>query len=586
MDNYTTLPGMLFNVLRNCPNSYALNHKQGGHWESLSTEKFLEMIRQFTLGLKAIGLEKGQGFGIIANSSPHWVAMDQAISINGAVTVPMFPNISPDNFEFQVSDSNTRYLFIQDGDILDERIRKRLGRFKKVITISDKDEGSNIIQLSEIFKLGDDLSKKNPSLYSELLKNINEMDLATIIYTSGSTGKPRGVQLCHRNLISQIKGARIRFPADPSKEKMLTCLPLAHAFERMVIYYYISTGASIYFADDIKKIGGLIKEIQPTIMTLVPRILEKVYTKMLAGVQEKTGLTRKIAQMAINSANRHDHDNYNGMTRKIFDKLIFSKLRNALGGRFRYLISGGSPLSPDLARFFLNIGLPLYNGYGLTESSPVLTANYPGHNKTGTVGLPFPEVDIKISDTNEILAKGPNIMMGYHNNPKATKEVIDSEGWLHTGDMGKLDEDGFLIITGRLKEFFKTSTGKYVSPLPLEQSLAQHDLVDMAMILAEGKKFVSALIFPDFENLSTLQRLRGMEGLSDEEFFNSKKVIAELDELVDKINSKQNKWEQIVKYRVIIQQISTSTDEVTPTMKIRRHIIEDKFSKLINDMYQ
>lgn len=583
--NFKTLPELVRYVLNTYRNSSALNYKKLGHWEHISTEEFVETVRRLTLGLKAIGVEPGTKCGIIVPPSPIWVMIDLAIMLNGAVSVPMFPNLSLNNFSFEVSDSSMKFLFIKNHNILEQGIQNKLKDFKKVITLDVGEEDDNMINYIELLSRGDEVSSESPELYNTLFSAIKEDDLATIIYTSGSTGVPKGVSLTHKNLISQIHGATQRFPIDPSKDRILSCLPLAHVFERMVIYFYISTGTSIYFADDIKKIGDLLRELRPSVFTIVPRLLEKVYAKMHKNLNELSGLKKGIAELAFHSADTKPPEKKNLVT-KIYDRLVYKKLREALGGKLRLAICGSAHLDTNIERFFINIGLPLYQGYGLTECSPVLSANFPGSNKRGTVGKAFPEVTLKIAEDNEILAKGPGIFSGYYKNSKETKLVIDDDGWFHTGDLGSIDSDGYVTLTGRKKEFYKTSTGKYVSPVPIEQSAKECELIDTAAVIAEGRKFVSLLLFPDFENLDSLKEARKQNGMSDVDFLSSPEVTKEISLLIKNINKGLNHWEQIQEYCLIKEPIAVESGELTPTMKLRRHIIEKKYKKIIDEFYE
>ncbi len=582
--SFKTLPGLVQYVLNTFRNSHALNYKHLGKWEHISTEEFVGTIRRLSLGLKAIGLESGDKCGIIVPPSPQWMIIDLAIMVNGAVSVPMFPNISIDNFNFEVSDSSMKILFIKNQYILDKAIQNKLNGFKKVIALDVETQGDNVINYLEMLYRGDEVSSSSPELYHMLCSDVQEDDLATIIYTSGSTGVPKGVPLTHKNLVSQVYGGTERFPLDPSKDRILSCLPLAHVFERMVTYYYLSTGTSIYFADDVKKVGELLRELHPTVITLVPRLLEKVYEKMHKNLSGVKGLKKALATLAFHHADTI-MPGKKSVVSGIFNRLVYKKLRNALGGKLRLAICGSAKLNPDLERFFLNIGLPLYQGYGLTECSPVVSANFPEKNRHGTVGLPFPDVKVRMHDDGEILVKGPGVFRGYYHNPKETKAVIDDEGWFHTGDLGLLDDDGYLTINGRKKELFKTSNGKYVSPVPIEQMAKQNELVDMAAVIAEGKKFAGLLLFPDFENLTNYQKELGLADMSEEEFLSSPEVTREMKKLLKRINAKLNHWEQIRQYKVIGEPISVETGELTPTMKLRRHVIEKKFKKTIDDMY-
>jgi long-chain acyl-CoA synthetase len=510
--------------------------------------------------------------------------MDLAIMLNGAVSVPMFPNVSSENFDFQIKDAEISTLFIQSDELLDPPIQKKLLEISNIISYSLSTQGENVEYFQDVLNKGDILSDEEPNLYAKMRDEVLPDDLATIIYTSGSTGVPKGVEISHRNLCSQIQGAVDRFPLVPSKDKALSCLPLAHVFERMVMYYYISTGISVYFADDVKNVGNLLKQVKPTIITLVPRILEKVYAKMTSKADEEQGIKKLLLTKAIHLAKTADPQQ-NGILKKIFDKLVYSKMRLALGGNLNLVISGGAALNKDVGTFFLNIGLPLFEGYGLTETSPVLSANYPNNAKMGSVGKAFPGVELKISNEGELLARGENIMLGYHNNPEATKQMIDEEGWLHTGDKVTLDDDGFYTITGRIKELFKSSNGKYISPVPIEQAWSQNAIVDHAVVIAEGRRFVSILLFPDYETIANNKSKRGLASLNNNDFLNHDSVRRELEELMETINASLNHWEQVRKFVLIPHQLTIENGELTPKMNIRRSTLETQFSDKIDAFY-
>ena len=585
MSDFNTLPQMIQKVVTAFKNPNHFNYKHQGKWKSISTNDFGETIKKLSLGLKEIGLQPGDGFGILAEPSPHWIMIDLAVMICGGITVPMFSNIAEENLDFEISDSKTRFLYVAGGEGVWGAIQSSVKTFDKIITQNIQVSGSNIVSFENVLKKGDDLLIREPELYRRLCDNVKGNDVATIIYTSGSTGTPKGVEITHKNLVSQIHGSAEIFPFVPGRDKTLSCLPLAHVFERMVMYYYVSTGCSIYFADDIKKVGELLREIKPTVITLVPRLLEKVYAKMADNVALSNGLKKKIAIMAFEYALKKNPEKHSGFSYMVFDRMVYSKLRKALGGNIRFAIAGGAAVPKDIGRFFVNIGLPLYEGYGLTESSPVLCANYEGNRKLGTVGKPFPGVEIRVGKGDEILARGPNIMRGYHNKPEATREVIDNDGWLHTGDMGKMDEDDYVTITGRIKEMFKTSSGKYVSPIPVEQMLCKHKLIDMAAVIAEGRNFVTCLISPDIEKLQHYKKECGCGTMENERFLNSVFVRREINALIDTVNINLNNWEKVRKYRVVATPFSIEGGELTPTMKVRRHLINMKYKEVIEEMY-
>ncbi|MGL1901530.1 MAG: AMP-dependent synthetase/ligase [Fibrobacterales bacterium] len=583
MHDFNTIPEMIQQVLNQYSNSKALNIKILDRWESYSTSKFVERIRRLALGFKQLGIQPGDGVGIISRPSPQWLMVDVAIMINKAVSIPMFHNISHEHFDHEVKDGNIKYLFIDGDDEIEDHIKSEFGRFKTVISNSVQVQGTNIVNIQDILLSGDELSEKEPDLYSKMRDLVSPEDIATIIYTSGSTGTPKGVVLTHQSLTMQIHGSAQRFPIDSHSDTILSCLPLAHVFERMVMYYYVSSGASIYFVDDVKKVGEFMKEVKPTIMTMVPRILEKAYAKILAKPNTERGIKKLLLKIAIGYAMRIDLDQTT-LQYRILNKIVYSKIRDGLGGRLRMTIVGGAALFPKIGRFFTNIGVPVYQGYGLTECSPVIAANFPGCNKLGTVGHPFPNVTIKISDDGEVIAQGENLMQGYHNMPTETEKII-KDGWLHTGDRGSFDEDGFLVLLGRIKELFKTSTGKYVSPLPIEHRLCLTKTIEAAAVIADNRKFASCLIFPDFEIIPQVKRKFKASKMSDDEFINSKIYRNHIEEIIQRVNKKLDHWEQIQAFTIIPQPISIESGELTPTMKLRRHVIDKKFSEEISAMY-
>jgi long-chain acyl-CoA synthetase len=572
----------VFNTYRN---SHAFNYRVDNQWQHMSTEVFLEKVRRMALGLKALGLEKGQTVGLLAKPSPFWLIADLAIGIAGGISVPMFTHISDEHFLFQLSDADIKMLFVIDQEhwpLVDENQQ----HLQKIITRNVAAEGERIINWSACMAGGDALSEEDPELYANLANSVSEQDIATIIYTSGSTGIPKGVQLTHENFVSQLLASRVRFPLDARKDRGLSVLPLAHVFERSLMYFYISAGITVYFCDDIKNVGWFYQTVHPTISAVVPRLLEKVYAAMEAKVEKAPAMKKRLAKWAFDLANNPNTSPWLEAQRKLADKLVYKKLRLALGGRFRAFIAGGASLPEKLCRFYWRIGCPVYQGYGLTETSPVLACNFPGHNRCGTVGLPFPGVEVRIGQGGEVLGRGPNIMKGYHGRPEATAKVLDSAGWFHTGDVGSIDQDGFLRITGRLKEIFKTSQGKMVSPVPIEQSLSKHPLVDVAMIVAEGRPFVSALLFPDLEHLELLKQNNGSATFTDQELLDSPQVRRQMNELLESVNSSLNRWEQVRKFRWITEPLSIMGGELTPTLKIRRQVIEEKHSKYIEGMYE
>lgn len=613
MENkFKTLSQLLIFQAQN-RNKFALNFKENGKWRNFSSLDFLKNSLYFACGLQGIGFEKNQKLAIYSYQNPIWLIVDFGVILAGGVSVPIFHNISKENLLFEIKEANCSYVFADNPnhfwqknhfnkvEILQNQLPQNV---KKVISYDFEIE--NGISYDEIIEIGrkkvlknlaiaeflkklenDDFSYFSPEnifkIFQEFLFH-NEKDLTTIIYTSGSTGTPKGVELSHENLVSQIYDAGDFFPLDKNSDKVLSFLPLAHIFERMVMMFYISRGVSIYFVDDVKNLGAYLQEVKPTLMTVVPRVLEKVYAKIKQKSQNANFLKKFLALKALQKALKKDVEKSNFLD-KIYDILVYKKYRAALGGNMKMMICGGAALSCDMERFYRNININLFCGYGLTETSPVLAVNYHQNYRFQTVGKIFNSVQIKIADDGEILAKGKNIMIGYHKNHEKTQEVI-IDGWLHTGDLGAIDKDGFLKITGRKKELFKTANGKYVRPIPIEQKLVQEiGFLIGALIIAENRNFVSTLLFVDFELLAIFKKKFGFD-CDDLEFLQSEFLKKFVQEKIDEINEILDRSEQLFKFKIIEDEISIEGGEITPSMKLKRTFLEKKYQNFIDKFYE
>lgn len=579
--NLAEIPPYIGNFYKN---DNFLNFLQNGKWVKFSTLEFAENVKNLTLGLREIGLIKNDDFAILSYPSPLWLMMDFAAISAGAISVPIFSNISKENLAFEIDNAEVKFIFCDNLEVFKQI--KDLGKtFKKVIINGFDVDDKEVIKFDDLLAIGKKNNQENPDLYQKLITSLKEDDLATIVYTSGSTGTPKGVEITHKNLISQIEAASKLFPLDNKTDSALSFLPLAHIFERMIACYYISTGVSIYFADDVKNVGSLLKEIKPTILTVVPRVLEKVYGKIKIGVSEGSLIKKIIGKMAVKLALNID-PYHKSILKNIFDLLVYKKLRNSLGGRLRMMICGGAPLQLELDRFFKNIGINFFVGYGTTETSPVIAVNYERHSKVGTIGQAFPGITVKIASDGELLVKGPNVMQGYHKDEAKTKEVFDEEGWFKTGDLAAIDDEDFIKIIGRKKELFKTSGGKYVSPVPIEQQLVSLcDFLLGACVIAEGRKFTCCILLPDFEALPKYKKKVGMTNMKDDDFLRSSFIDKKIQGAIFKVNAHLNHWEQIQKYYLAKDQISIKTGELTPSMKIKRNVIEKKYQKEIEEIY-
>lgn len=569
-------------VRENYSNPTALNYYDAEGWHSISTEVCMQYIRHLALAFVSLGLKKGDCVGILAYSSPFWTLADLAIMIAGGVSVPLFANISDDNFVFEVTQTKLKFICI-DGPEPWEHYQHHKKLFDVVIAFQDHPREQNILSWQEAIALGEEYEKKHPKLYEELESSLKGDDLAAIIYTSGSTGVPKGVELTHKSLtcVSLFNGFNWHWKQD----RYLSILPLAHVFGHCVNLWAALWGISIYYSNDYKNLGAVCREVKPTAIVVVPRLLEKIYAKMNDQIQHANFLKNKIGLWALSVAQIEGNSLYKRLMHPLAEKLVFSKLRDALGGCLKTVISGGAPLNPHLHNIFQEIGIPIYEGWGLTEACPVCV-NVPEKNKVGTVGPPLYGQKLAISAENEVLVKGGLVMRGYFCNPEATAKVIDKDGWLHTGDRGSLDEDGYLTILGRLKELYKTSTGEYVAPVPIEQALCRHPLVEMAMVIAEGRKFTSCLLFPNFEAVKRLKDERKASNQSDQEFLNSPNVRNQMEAFIEELNYHLNHWEQLHEYRFILEPLTIEGGELTPSMKIKREVVAKKYQKLIDSMYQ
>ena len=571
--------GELYQYLERSPaKKDFLHNRESDGWKTISKGKFLRAVQYLTLTFQDEGWS-GKQVAIAVSPSAEWLMIDYALMISGAVSVPLFTNISSKNLLFEFSDSNIHTAFIntKEQEELIHKVDKRI----EVIYQGKAEEGYRT--LDELLVHGESLDKKYPMLFDELLKNVKEDDLATIVYTSGTSGTPKGVELTHANLISQIHATALNYHFDREVDIAFSFLPLAHIFERMVMHFYLSRELSIYFADDVKNVGVLLKEVNPTVMTVVPRLLEKVFFKMKLKAMDGNFIKKALVRLAFYRATTKDPFDKPSYIDKILDDIVYKKLRLALGERMHMMISGGAALSDRLYRFYLNIGIPLYQGYGLTESSPVISSNTPTHNKIGTCGQAFPGVEVKISTEGELLARGPNIMRGYHHNEAATAEVVDSEGWLHTGDLAGLDSEGYVCITGRKAEKFKTSTGEYVSSVYIEQELVSNGWFEHALVIGHNKPYVVALLFIEHEylgRLATQMRSTPIKVLASEKF---KTMSADF---VSKINKKLNHWEKVRYFRVISDELSIESGHLTPSMKLAKKYLIEQYESEISEMYK
>ncbi|MBU2585980.1 MAG: long-chain fatty acid--CoA ligase [Bacteroidetes bacterium] len=574
------------NQLENYPREDALCDKKDGKWQKFSTSEIKTIIDKFSLGLLKMGFQPGDKFAIISTNRTEWNFVDLGILQMGGVDVPLYPNMSTEDYEYIFNDAEVKLVFVEDIEIYKkvEKVKPRVKSIKEIYTF-DQIEGKK--HWKQILENADNtLEERLKKIESSILPT----DLATLIYTSGTTGTPKGVILSHQNIISNINSLTKIIPIS-KKDRVISFLPICHIFERTSIYYYLTLGCAIYYAESIDKIGVNLTEVKPNYFTTVPRLLEKIYDKIMDKGRELTGVKRSIFGWSHGLANRYHPQGKNNFFYKmqlgIARKLVFSKWKAALGGEVKGIISGAAALQPRLARIFSAAGIPIREGYGLTETSPVLTCNRfkEGEYYFGTVGMPIPDVQIKIDENGEILAKGPNVMSGYYNKPEFTSKAFDQDGWFHTGDIGEWVDGKFVKITDRLKEVFKTSGGKFVAPLPIENKMKESLFIQNIMVIGENRKFTSALIVPDFDFIFKWAKIKRLNLKTKDEVVNSPKVKERTWEDIEKYNQRFGKIEQIKKFELLVDDWTVESQEITPTLKLKRKVILEKQKDLIEKIY-
>ncbi|NNE33132.1 MAG: long-chain fatty acid--CoA ligase [Winogradskyella sp.] len=589
MNNITRLFDFPYYQLQNKPNDKALVTKYNGKWTPISTQEYIDKANAISRALLKLGIQKNDKIAVISTTNrTEWNIMDIGILQTGAQNIPIYPTICAEDYEYVLNHSESVYCFVSDEEVL-KKVRKVQANtsLKEVYSFNYIDGCKHY---SELLELGDDNSNQ-PEVQARM-DAVKPEDLATIIYTSGTTGKPKGVMLSHWNITSNALDSSKRVPLEEGENRILSFLPICHIFERVLIYVYQYAGTSIYFAEAIDKIGDNAKEVKPHLMSVVPRLLEKVFDKIMLKGEDLKGIKKALFFWAVRLGEQWEPYGANGswyeFKLKIANKLIFSKWREALGGELNTMVSGSAALQPRLARVFGAANMRVMEGYGLTETSPVVTVGlYKNHMyKVGTVGKPIDNVAIKIADDGELLVKGPNVMMGYYKDHKKTEEVMTGE-FFHTGDKGEIDSEGFLKITGRKKEMFKTSGGKYVIPPLLENDMKQSLFIEQIMVVGEGEKMPAALIQPNFEFIRDWIELKGHKiGPSEAEISNSSIVVNRIQKEIDKYNAKFGKWEQIKRFELTPEAWTIEGGHLTPTMKMKRSVIQEKYKTLYEKIYR
>ncbi|SHH09566.1 AMP-dependent synthetase/ligase [Flavobacterium defluvii] len=567
----------------------ALATKKNGVWEKTSSEEYIAKANAVSRALLRMGVQKDDKIALItSNNRTEWNVMDIGILQTGAQNVPIYPTIAEEDYEYILNHSGSIYCFVSDDEVYQkvQAIRANVPTLKEVYSFN---EIPGCKHWSELLTLGEDQSNQNE--VEARKESIKTDDLATIIYTSGTTGKPKGVMLSHKNIVSNVLDSAPRIPFDPGKSSALSFLPICHIFERMILYIYQYYGVSVYFGESIDKISDNLKEVKPTVITAVPRLLEKVYDKIYAKGTELTGIKKKLFFWAIDLGLKYEPYGANGFwyefQLKIARKLIFSKWKEGLGGNLDLMVSGSAALQPRLTRVFAAAEIPVMEGYGLSETSPVIAVNDQRNKgfKIGTVGKPIRNIEVKIAEDGEILCKGPNVMLGYYKDPEKTAEALQ-DGYFHTGDIGEIDSEGFLKITDRKKEMFKTSGGKYIAPQMIENAMKQSRFIEQIMVIGEGEKMPAAFIQPNFEFVKEWAKIHKITlGSSDKEISQNPDVIKRIDEEVESINKKFGHWEQIKRFELTPDVWSIDGGQLTPTLKLKRKIIKEIYKDLYAKIY-
>lgn len=569
------------------PKADCLAKKENGKWITYSSKEYIDYSENMACGLLAMGVQKDDKIAILANNRPEWNFCDMAVQMCGAILIPIYPTISEKDLDFILNDAQVKYIFVSTEDIY-KKVKAVAPNTASVKDVYSFTEIAGVKSWMEVVSMGKNAN--NRSALEEIKNRIKENDLVTILYTSGTTGTPKGVMLSHNNIFSNVYAARELAPVDHTC-KALSFLPLNHIYERMLISYYMYLGLSIYYAESLETIGDNLREVKPEIFTCVPRLLEKVYDKIVSKGNELTGIKKKLFFWALSLGERFEGvgkgSAWYNVQLNLANKIIFSKWREALGGNVRCAVSGGAALNPRLARIFWAAQIPILEGYGLTETSPVIAVNTlrPGGMKFGTVGELLEKVQVKIAEDGEILCKGPNIMLGYYKRPDATAEVIDKDGWFHTGDIGIMDEGKYLKITDRKKEIFKTSGGKYIAPQMIENKLKEVSLIEQAMVIGENQKFASALVVPAFIKIKELYAKQGKTYPGNEEVIKDAQIIKSIKEGIDVMNKGLAQYETIKKIELLPREWTVDRGELTPKLSLKRKVIMEANKHLLDKIY-
>ncbi|HTX87709.1 MAG TPA: long-chain fatty acid--CoA ligase [Bacteroidales bacterium] len=566
----------------------AFHRRIDGKWIAYSSEDYIRYSRDLGLGLMSLGVKRGTRIATVLKNCPEWNFLDMGILMAGAVQVPVYPTVSEENYRYILNDAGVEYLFVYDLEIY-RRVRNICREVPTLKGVYSIDKIRGLPGWREIAEKG--RAQADPSRLEKICESILPGEMATIIYTSGTTGRPKGVMLSHENFITNFM-ACARIPDFTMKDRVLSFLPLCHVYERMLNYMHQYFGMSVYYVDDLDQLAECLKEVRPVTFDTVPRILEKIYDRIVTRGRNLKWPRRVIFFWALRQGHKFELDHVRG---RVYDVklwfanlLVFIRWRKALGGRIRIVVSGGASLHPRLARIFWAARIPVMEGYGLTETSPVIAVYTfdPGGVKFGTVGRVIPGVRVQIAEDGEILCKGPNVMLGYYNRPERTREVIDPDGWFHTGDIGQIEDGEYLRITDRKKEIFKTSSGKYISPQAIEQRFKESPFIEHIIIIGENRKYTAALIVPNFEHLRSWCALKKVPFISFDQVIANARIRSRIKREVDRFNLDLGQTEKIKKFRLLADEWKVETGELSPTLKLRRKFIQEKYRQVIDETYR
>lgn len=592
-----TLVELLKTSVTSGPEREALRFKQDKAWIGMTAEHLFERVRNVALGLYHHGIRKGDRVAILAESGPLWSITDYAILSNGAVNVPIYPTQPIHQVEYILRESEPKLLFVTGARQM-KRVNSVLEKCPdlRIVPFQPIENGENILSYSELEEAGGRLAAERPELFDLLSSDVHADDLASIIYTSGTTGEPKGAMLTHGNITFNAVATGVHLDIEPGGV-MLSFLPLSHIFERMVLYLCLYFHVQINYANGIETVAADIQEVHPTLMSTVPRLLEKIYARMQKNAGDGGSLKKRIFDRSLDVARKSAQLSTLGQPlppllefqRDIADRLVFEKLRHAVGGKIRRMVSGGAALPSDIALVFIGAGVPVLQGYGLTETSPVIAVCTLDHNLVGSVGRPIPGIEVKIAKDGEILTRGPCVFQGYFNKQEETAAAFSDdpgrERWFKTGDIGVIDSEGFLFITDRKKDLIKTSAGKYVAPQMIEGMINQSEFVEQAVIVGDKRKYVAALIVPDFERLRAWAKSEGLQTTNKQELVADRRVLDMIKADVSRLTRELADYEKVKKIGLLAEEFSIDGGELTPTLKVKRRVVEEKYGALIESLY-